>query len=145
MQNRRRSQLLIPKLVLSARLTFGAVFGLLACGSGEQLPARESADAGDEQAQVNSGVNVCPVFDGSLVMPQRIGPGQSSSIVVRATDPDAPDSQLVFAWSALSGSFSVSDKRATSYRCGEPGKQRLAFTATDRAGCVSTLNVDVEC
>ncbi len=78
-------------------------------------------------------------------MPQRLAAGQSATIVVRATDPDAPDSQLVFAWSAASGSFSSSDKPTTSYRCAELGTQRLICTATDRVGCVSSLKLDVEC
>lgn len=145
MPNRHRSLCLTPKLLHSAPLAFGAFLALLGCGSGEQTPSQGSAGASDEQAQVSSGVNVCPIFEGSLVMPQRINPGQSSAIVVRATDPDAPDSQLVFSWTAASGSFSASDKKTTSYRCEAPGMQRLTFTATDRVGCISTLNVDVEC
>jgi hypothetical protein len=145
MPNPCRSPRPIRKFKLSSWLVFGAGFWLLACGGGDQVQVPERADAGNEQAQVNSGVNVCPVFAGSLVMPQRIGPGQKSNIAVRATDPDAPDSELIFAWSAASGSFSASDKPMTSYRCADSGSQRLTFTATDRIGCVSSLNIDVEC
>jgi hypothetical protein len=78
-------------------------------------------------------------------MPQRIAPGESTEIMVRVTDPDAPDSQLVLAWSAASGTFSASDKPMTTYRCVEPGTQQLTCTAKDKPGCVSELDIDVEC
>lgn len=123
----------------------GVGLWLLGCGSAEHSVIPEPEEAGADQAEVSSGVNVCPLFTGSLVMPQRIALGEASEIMVRVTDPDAPDSQLVLSWSAASGTFSASDNRMTIYRCGEPGTQRLTCTAKDKPGCVSTLNIDVEC
>ncbi len=130
---------------MSQRFSIGVGLWLLACGSAEHAVIPEPAEAGADQAEVSSGVNVCPLFTGSLVMPQRIAPGESTEIMVRVTDPDAPDSQLVLAWSAASGTFSASDKPMTTYRCVEPGTQQLTCTAKDKPGCVSELDIDVEC
>ena len=129
----------------NAALASVAFVLLLACGDADHVRVPPADDAGSEAVQVNSGVNVCPRFSGSLVMPQRIGPNESSSIAVRATEPDAPDSLLIFAWSAASGTFTPADKAATKYRCGEIGTESLTVTATDQRGCVSTLQIDVEC
>jgi len=74
-----------------------------------------------------------------------IRPDESSLISVRATDPDAADSRLVFAWSAPSGSFDPSDKPVTRYRCFDLGEQQLVVTVRDRHDCTSTLIVTVQC
>jgi hypothetical protein len=118
---------------------------LFGCGSGEHAIIPEPVEASADPAEVSSGVNVCPVFAGSLVVPQRITLGETSVLAVRVTDPDAPDSQLIFAWSAASGSFSASDKPMTTYRCTELGSQELTLTVKDKPGCVSKLVIDVEC
>jgi hypothetical protein len=137
----------VPTARLDVNRRFNACLGLwlLGCGSAEHAVIPEPVEAGSDQAEVSSRVNVCPLFTGSLVMPQRIALGETSEIMVRVTDPDAPDSQLVLAWSASSGTFSASDNRMTTYRCGEPGTQQLTCTAKDKPGCVSSLNIDVEC
>lgn len=126
-------------------LVMSAALSLLGCGSADHVlvPPPEEPDA--SQADVSSGVNVCPVFGGSLIMPQRIRPGESASITVRVTDPDAPDAQLVFDWTASSGTFSASDKSVTTYRCDKVGTAELTVTAKDRAGCVSQQRISVEC
>jgi len=133
-----------PPFARGYKLLSGAGLLLLSCGTADHLQIPPE-DAGESAADVKSAVNVCPVFGGSLVMPQRIPPDASSSIVVRVTDPDAPDSQLVFSWSAPSGSFSESDNPMTNYRCGQVGPVELMVTATDRVGCVSNLRIDVDC
>lgn len=117
---------------------------LAACGSADH-PLPDTPDASPEQAEVSSGVNVCPSFQGSLVMPGHVQVGDAAYIVVRASDPDAPDSSLTFAWSAAKGRFSSPDKAQTSYRCETPGVARLTVTATDRQGCESQLTLSVDC
>lgn len=140
-----------PSSRRSPRFGYGsglvAVAGLLilACGGAEHNRVPEPIEAGAEPAKVSSEINICPRFEGSLVMPKRIGPDESSVIAVSATDPDAPDSLLIFDWNAPSGSFSENGKSVTSYRCAEIGSQRLTVTAEDRWGCVGTLTIDVEC
>lgn len=127
-------------------LVFAVGLCALACGSGEQAPAPEPEPAASaDPTEVQSGVNVCPRFDGSLVMPQRIAPNEPSVITVSATDPDAPDSLLVFSWSAPSGTFSSNDKPVTIYRCTRVGAEQLTVVARDRRGCTTELKIDVEC
>jgi hypothetical protein len=123
---------------------FASALYVFSCGAGDQTVVPE-ASAGGEGAEVASGVNVCPQFEGSLVMPQRIHPEQASVIAVRASDPDAADSQLVFAWTATGGTLNPSDKSVTVYHCAQPGQEQLTVTATDRQGCVSDLTIAVEC
>jgi len=105
----------------------------------------ETGDAGAEQAEVASSVNVCPRFAGSLVMPQRILPDESAFIAVRAVDPDALDTQLAFSWTATSGTFTASDKSVTNYRCAQVGSEQLTVVARDHQGCTSELTIAVEC
>ncbi|HYQ03179.1 MAG TPA: hypothetical protein VER96_31110 [Polyangiaceae bacterium] len=128
----------------SALLGLLAALGAAACGSSEHTEVAQT-DGGPEQAEVASGVNVCPLFEGSLVMPQMVRVGENASISVHAKDPDGADSRLVFAWTASSGSFDPSDKSVTSYTCAESGVQELLITARDRPGCISSLTVLVQC
>ncbi len=53
----------------------------LLCGAADHTPTPEPAVSADP-TEVQSGVNVCPRFDGSLVMPQRIAPSVASVITV---------------------------------------------------------------
>jgi hypothetical protein len=127
-------------------LAFAIGLCALACSSGEHPSEREPEPAASaDPTEVQSGVNVCPRFDGSLVMPQRIAPNEAAVITVSATDPDAPDSLLTFAWSAPSGSFTASDKPVTIYRCTRVGAEQLSVVARDRRGCTTELKIDVEC
>jgi len=116
----------------------------LACGAADHAPTPEPAVSADP-TEVQSGVNVCPRFGGSLVMPQRILPDEASVITVSATDPDAPDSLLVYSWSASSGTLSSSDKPVTIYHCTRVGAEQLTVVARDRGGCTIELKIDVEC
>ena len=115
-----------------------------ACGAGDRAPTPEPAASADP-TEVQSGINVCPRFDGSIVMPQRIAPNEASVITVSATDPDAPDSLLAFSWSAPSGTFSSSDKPVTIFHCTRVGAEQLTVVARDRRGCTAELQIDVEC
>ncbi|HEY0467793.1 MAG TPA: hypothetical protein VGC79_26510 [Polyangiaceae bacterium] len=124
---------------------FASALCAFACGAGDQADVTEVMNGDDAGAEVASGINVCPHFEGSLVMPQRIRPNEPSVIAVGATDPDASDSQLVFAWTGTAGTFDPSDKSVTIYRCTRLGSELLTVTATDRKGCVSSLKIAVEC
>jgi hypothetical protein len=118
----------------------------LACGTAQhtEVPpvAETNADAG---TSVSSAVNVCPFFRDSRLLPQRVPSGQSASIVVHATDPDAPDSLLSFRWDATSGTFSPDDEPVTNYRCSKVGAEQLNVTVTDQQGCSAGLTLGVEC
>ena len=118
-----------------------AALCVLGCGVADRV------DAGDPGAEtrVASGVNVCPHFEGALILPQRIAPDETAFIAVRATDPDAADSLLIFAWSAMSGTFTFSDEPVTNYSCSKLGAEQLTVTAKDRPGCSSDLTISVEC
>lgn len=117
----------------------------LACGSADHTQIPPPDDDAGREAQVGSGVNVCPHFDGSVVLPQRIGRDESAYVAAMATDPDAANAQLVFSWTAASGVFTVQDKPMTSYRCSRVGPEDLLVTAKDRQGCSSHLTIPVEC
>lgn len=133
-----------PAQLARSILAIATSLGVLACGAADHAPEPEPAASADP-TEVQSGVNVCPRFDGSIVMPKRIAPDEASVITVSATDPDAPDSLLVFSWSAPSGSFSSSDKPVTIYRCTRVGVEQLTVVARDRRGCTAELKIDVEC
>lgn len=122
-----------------ALLSFG-------CGSGTEqvfVPDR-AADAGPS-VQLYPTVNVCPVFNQSLINPRSIPPDASAEVIVFATDPDGLDSSLVFDWTASSGSFSEPKSSATLYRCAARGPQILYVRALDRLGCSNELDLDVTC
>jgi hypothetical protein len=116
----------------------------LDCGTGEHVDVPETSSV-DASTGISSGVNLCPYFQGSLILPQQLRPRESASITVRATDPDAADSQLVFSWSAASGTFSADDKPVTNYECSKLGTLPLTVTATDRQGCSIGLTLSVDC
>ena len=122
-----------------------AAFALLGCGSGEHnYVPEDSVDAGFS-VQIVPQVNVCPVFNQSLVIPRSIAPRVSAEVVVFATDPDGVDSALKFDWTASSGSFSDPIRPVTSYVCADVGSQVLHVRALDRLGCRVQLDLDVTC
>jgi hypothetical protein len=136
-----------PENVRHARNALSAILAahwVLACGTADHATV-PPAPEGDASASVASVVNLCPRFDGSLVLPQHIPPMQSAMLAVTATDPDGADSELVFAWSAPSGVFSDRDKPVTNYNCSELGQEQLTITAADHQGCSSTLTIGVVC
>jgi hypothetical protein len=135
---KRRASAALPMLV--------AALWPLSCGTADHVAVRPppDQDAGTD-TQVASKVNVCPRFDSSLALPQKITPEQTAVLIVTASDPDGNDSQLVFAWSAPNGSFNPSDKPVTNYNCSQPGIQQLTITAKDEQGCSSSLSIRVEC
>ena len=121
-----------------------AALCVLGCGAADRVDVPDAGDPNTE-TRVASGINVCPHFEGALILPQRIAPDESAFIAVRATDPDAADSLLIFAWSAMSGTFSSSDEPVTNYSCSKLGAEQLTVTAKDRLGCGSDLTISVEC
>jgi len=118
---------------------------LPSCGGADRTVVPGPEEAGAESTEFKSGVNICPLLLDSLVMPTVISPEASAFITVRATDPDASDSDLILEWSAPSGTFSAYDKAATTFRCSELGAVPLTITAIDRAGCKSALTLHIDC
>ena len=115
-----------------------------ACGSAEHVEVPRVADS-IADASVSSGVNVCPSIQSSLVLPQQIAPSENALVAVRAVDPDGAESQLVFRWTASSGTFSESNKSVTNYACSQLGTAQLTVTVTDGPGCTATLTLTVDC
>ncbi|MEI9941170.1 MAG: hypothetical protein WDO69_28465 [Pseudomonadota bacterium] len=115
-----------------------------ACGSGESV-GDPTAGVGVKEVDFQSSVNVCPAFQGSAANPTEIPPGQPAQIFALAVDPDGPDSDLEFQWSAESGTFSEPTRSLTEYRCGRPGPLQLQVVAVDRDACASSLGVNVTC
>jgi hypothetical protein len=123
-----------------------AALWTLSCGTADHVAARPPPDQdASADTQVASKVNVCPRFDGSLALPQKITPDQTAVLLVTASDPDGNDAQLVFTWSAPNGSFNPSDKPVTNYNCSKLGVQQLTISARDEQGCSSALSLSVEC
>jgi hypothetical protein len=118
-----------------------ALFG---CGTGEQTPVPDLADA-QPYVQIDPTVNVCPTFDASLVIPLDIPPKASAQIVVRATDPDGDSAAIIYDWTAPSGSFSNPNRSTTTYSCAALGPQALRVSALDERSCASSLVINVDC
>jgi hypothetical protein len=130
---------------LRAALAACAALFAFACGAGDHVAIPPVEADGGTETHIASGVNLCPHFDGSLLLPQSLHPNESAYVQVSASDPDAPDSQLVFSWSASSGAFSASDKPVTNYTCAKLGTAQLTVTAKDQQGCTADLNLFVAC
>ena len=123
-------------LICAAACAFG-------CGSPQQVDTTQA----DPQTfvEIIPAINVCPVFDRSLIIPVDISPSVAAEVVVKATDPDGNDATLSYSWAASSGSFSKPDRPTTTYRCAELGPQVLNVTAEDVRGCRSQLALAVKC
>ncbi len=127
-------------------LVLSALTGACGSGSGSDEHSRISPPNEDPQlVDFESKINICPAFQGSAANPTEIPPQQPAQILVLAQDPDGPDSELEFEWSAESGTFSEPTRSLTEYRCGKPGAGLLHVVARDSIGCASSLNVNVTC
>ena len=118
---------------------------LLGCGAADQTKAARSDDEENKLVDVTPGLNLCPRFEGSIILPQSIPVDGTAFIAVRAVDPDADDLDLAYSWSASAGEFSKPDESVTDYRCGEPGDQVLTVNARDTSDCDTELHLDVTC
>jgi hypothetical protein len=118
-----------------------AVFG---CGASPQVDTPQSTDSKPLVA-FDPEINVCPVFEGMLVIPLDIPPNVPAQIIVKVTDPDGIDAALTYEWSAPSGNFSDPKSPITAYRCAELGPQALRVTAEDVVGCGRSTELNVSC
>lgn len=130
---------------MRSRVVAASFVLLLGCGSADQTRAARSDDEDNKLVDISPGLNLCPRFEGSIILPQTIPVAGTAFIAVRATDPDADDLDLKYAWSATSGEFSEPSESVTEYTCGEPGEQSLTVTALDAADCDVELHLDVTC
>ena len=127
-------------------LVAAASFALLSgCGSADQTRAARDEEATPELVDFSPAINVCPRFEGSLILPQSIPHAGAAFIAVRAVDPDADDLTLTFAWSATSGDFSAPERPVTEYRCADDGDQALTIVTRDASNCDRALHLDVTC
>jgi len=119
---------------------------LLGCGAAEQTDSGPGAPPESSGlTDFDPAVNVCPHFEGSLILPQTVLEGEYAFIAVRATDPDADDLSLTYRWSAPSGEFSSPLEPTTEYRCAVGGVQPLTVVASDLRSCDVELQLDITC
>lgn len=116
-----------------------------ACSASDQTRAKPEEEPEHEILNVAQDFNVCPHFEGSIVLPQTIPPGQQAVIVVRAVDPDGDDRALSYAWSATSGELSETTAGSTKYLCDETGPQIVSIVTTDARNCHVQLDIAVNC
>lgn len=117
----------------------------VACGSSDQTRAAQNDEPPDQQLNVSQDFNLCPYFEGSLVLPQTIAPGQTAVVVVRAVDPDGDDEALTYEWSVSAGELTEVDGPSIAYLCSETGPQILTVVTKDARDCHSTLTIAVTC
>jgi hypothetical protein len=117
----------------------------LSCSASDQSKAKPEEEPEDQILNVAQNFNVCPRFEGSIVLPQTIAPGQEAVIVVRAVDPDGDDRALSYGWSVTSGELSETVGGSTKYLCDELGPQIVSIVTTDAPGCHVQLDIAVNC
>lgn len=115
------------------------------CSAADQTRTARDEPPEQEVVDVNTNVNLCPRFDGSLIVPQTIQPGQTAVVVVNASDPDGDSATLTYEWSATSGSIVESEGPGAKYSCGDAGPQILTVTTKDARGCHAKLEIHLSC
>jgi hypothetical protein len=115
---------------------------LLGCGTADSVDAVEGVRNG---ATVATGVNTCPSFAFYMVLPKQLRPGEIATVIAVATDARSSATNITYAWTATSGTFSRTDTSVTEYSCASSGAHVLRVTASDQNGCNSALALDVVC
>jgi hypothetical protein len=121
-----------------------ALFALLGLGCGAADSTRLTREESTDVA-VDTGINTCPSFQFSMILPQALRPGEMASAVALATDPDSRSATIQYKWTATSGEFDAPNESMSRYSCNEVGSQTLSVTASDRDGCETSLDFSVEC
>src|SRR4051812_13625428 len=125
------------------RLAPLVVILLQGCGAGDQTHAVRDDPPKWQSADIET--NVCPVFEASFVSPKLVRAEAPAFVAVRATDPDADDQRITYAWTATAGTFSEPALPATEYRCDELGDQVLTAVASDASDCGVAIHINVTC
>jgi hypothetical protein len=94
---------------------------------------------------VTENVNLCPHFEGSLVLPQTIPPETKAIVIVRGVDPDGDSAALTYEFSVSAGELSETVGPSTKYSCTELGPQVLTVVTKDAHDCHAKLDIDVTC
>lgn len=128
----------------SARVALSCWLVLVACGSADHSEQERPA-SGSPVLNVEQGFNICPQFQGSLVLPQTIAPRERAIVAVIVSDPDGDDAKLSYVWTASSGSLDAPDSSQTGYVCDDTGAQVLHVVAEDARGCHVALDITVTC
>jgi hypothetical protein len=115
------------------------------CGCSSTDRSGQAAEPDGQLLNVDQDFNVCPEFQGSIVLPQTIPLAQQAFVAVRAIDPDGDDSSLTYAWSATSGMLSDPTRAATHYDCRSAGAQILSVVTEDARNCHARLDIAVTC
>lgn len=123
----------------------GGAAACFACSAADET--RRVPDEGPEAQLLNvaQDFNVCPHFEGSLVLPQTIAPGQQAVIGVRGVDPDGEDAALTYDWSVTSGELMETGHGYAKYSCDETGPQIVSIVTTDARDCHVQLDIAVNC
>jgi hypothetical protein len=130
-------------MTMGFRLAPLALLLLQGCGAGDQTQVAMDDEPEWQSAGIET--NVCPIFEASFVSPKLVGADAPAFVAVRATDPDADDQRITYAWTATAGSFSEPTLPETEYRCHELGDQVLTAIARDASNCGVAIHINVTC
>lgn len=117
----------------------------LACSASDESKKVPEDEPDAQELNVAQDFNICPHFEGSIVLPQTIAPAQEAVIVVRAVDPDGDDAKLSYAWSVSAGVLTETVGGSAKYLCNETGPQIVSIVTTDARNCHAQLDIAVNC
>ncbi|HEX5655734.1 MAG TPA: hypothetical protein VFX59_01005 [Polyangiales bacterium] len=102
----------------------------------------DTPEEGDLELAVTT-FGSCPRLELATVTPLTVAVEQSASIEVIARDVDGD--AVLYAWSALDGTFSAPRENITGYRCASPGEKALTLTYSDAPGCSKQTELRITC
>jgi hypothetical protein len=116
----------------------------LGCGSADASHFVQEQEPSQEVA-IDTGINTCPSFQFSMILPQALHKGETASVLALATDPELGAAAVHYKWTATSGVFDKPEDSFSQYACADAGPQVLSVTASDPDGCEKSLDFDVAC
>jgi hypothetical protein len=89
--------------------------------------------------------NLCPTVTSTSTTPTSVAVGDNAMLLVAVRDRDGD--ALMYAWSALDGTFSAPTATSTLYKCASPGTKTLRFDVSDgpQRGCTRSASVTLTC
>ena len=111
---------------------------VLTCSVSSTLPS------GSVGIDVTFQDNVCPIINQINVIPQTIAVGQTATVSVNASDPEA--GALTYLWTSLAGDFADAALASTTYQCTQALPHNVGVTVSDGdTFCDQTRFVTVDC
>jgi len=128
------------------RFALGATCALaLLSGCGAADGTKTAREQAPDDVKIDTGINACPSFIYTMVLPEAIRSGEVATVMAFATDPDWDDNKLKYVWSATSGGFDSPNDSLSQYTCADSGPQVLSVTTSDPEGCENNLDFHVVC